>query len=881
MTGWSRIRSWVRATVRRSEMETEMDAELHFHLEKYAEDLMRRGMSGEAAMRRARLKFGGVERAKEECREARGVSFLETFWQDLRYGARTLRKSPGFTIIAALTLALGIGANTAIFSLVNGILLRPLPYPNPEQLVSITGTYPKGAFVTMREQVKTLSVGMYSENDQFNLTGYGEAVRLAGTRVSAELLSLLGARPQLGRTFTHGEDVAGQDNYVVLSDTLWRDRFAADSAIIGRVIQLDGTPRQVIGVLSPDFGFPSPKTQMWVPLHNDPRDASTYWSGAFMPVIGRLFPGQKLSQANAEIQIFQTRVSKMFPWPMPATWNADVSTVPLQDGMVVNVRARLLMLLGAVGLVLLIACANVANLTLSKAATREKEMAIRTALGAGRRRVVTQVLTESLLLSALGGVLGLILAKGGLLLLKGWLPANMPRLVDVTLDWRVLAFTAGLTILTGIFFGLAPALQSSRVSPAESLKSGARGTSASVSQRLRGLLVTVEVALAVMLVLSAGLFIRSFWAVSHVDPGFRFEQVLTARITPNPSFCNDANRCLAFYRSVLDQVRSVQGVSDAALINTLPLGGRVLKRVMDVEDHLVAADENASLFWMHVVSPDYFRVMRIGPLAGRAFTPADENGSPVAVVTAATARHYWRNQTAVGKHIRLSGEQEWHTVVGIIPDVRAYDITRYSPQWIDGIAYVPYNAGATLEGGNIPAEMTIAVRAQAAEAQLKPEIQRIVGGLNPEVPVSELKSMSNVFAEAVATPASTASLFTTFAGVALMLGMIGVYGVLSFLVSKRTREIGIRMALGARRKDVLWLVMKEGAKFSFAGIALGLAGAVAVTRLLSSELYGIGPMDAATYVSVTSVMVAVTMLACYVPTRRAMRVDPLIALRQD
>jgi putative ABC transport system permease protein len=284
---------------------------------------------------------------------------------------------------------------------------------------------------------------------------------------------------------------------------------------------------------------------------------------------------------------------------------------------------------------------------------------------------------------------------------------------------------------------------------------------------------------------------------------------------------------------------------------------------------------------MHVVSPGYFRVMGIRPLSGRAFTPADENGSPVAIVTAATAKRYWPNKMAIGKHIRLSGEKEWHVVVGVIPDVRAYDITRYSPQWIDGMAYVPYNAAATLEGGNIPAEMTIALRSQADEGQIKPEIQRIVGGLNSEAPVSELQSMRRVFSEAVATPASTASLFSTFAGVALILGMIGVYGVLSFLVSKRTHEIGIRMALGARRKDVLWLVMKEGAKFSFAGIALGLGGALVVTRLLSSELYGVGPTDALTYFGVTSVMVAVTLLACYIPTRKAMRVDPLTALRQD
>jgi putative ABC transport system permease protein len=881
MTAWKRLASSLRWILRRSHLETEMDAELRFHLEAYADDLVKQGVSRDEAMRRARIEFGGLERAKEECRESKGVSFFDTARQDLRYAARTLRKSPGFTWVAALTLALGIGANTAIFSLVNGILLRPLPYSNPEQLVNIRATYPKGAFVAMREQVKSMSVGLYSENDQFNLTGYGEAVRLAGTHVSAELLSILGARPQLGRVFVTGEDVPGQDNFVVLSDQLWRQRFGADPSIIGRAIQLDGSSREVIGVLSPDFRFPTSKTQLWLPFHNDPRDISTYWSAGFMPVIGRLLPGHSLREADAEIKVFQTRVAKMFPWPMTSTWNAGVAAEPLQDGMVFDVRTRLLLLLGAVGLVLLIACANVANLTLSKAATREKEMAIRAALGAGRRRIATQVLTESLLLSAFGGVLGLIFAKGGLWLLKDKLPEDMPRLADVQLDWRVLVFTAGLAILTGVIFGLAPALQSSRIAPTESLKSGGRAGGASVSQRLRRLLVTVEVAFAVMLVLSAGLFIRSFWAVSHANPGFQFEHVVTARITPNPSFCDDKARCLSFYRSVLDQVRGEPGVSDAALINTLPLGGRVLKRVMDVEDHPVAADENASLFWMHAVSPDYFRVMGIRPLAGRDFHPADENGAPVAVIPAATASRYWPNQNPVGKHLRLDGEKEWLTIVGIIPDVRAYDMTRDAPSWIQGVAYLPYNSHSTLEGGGVPAEMTLALRTTADESQLEPEIRRIVGSLNAEIPVSEFKSMRTVFSGAISAPASTASLFATFAALALVLGMIGVYGVLSFLVSKRTQEIGIRIAMGARRRDVIWLIMKDGAKFAFVGIALGIAVAMAGARVLSTELYGISPIDLLTYVSVTIVMATVTLLACYIPTRKAMSVDPLNALRQD
>jgi putative ABC transport system permease protein len=881
MTGWSRIRSWVHATVRRSEMEAEMDVELRFHMEEYAEDLVRNGVSRQGAMRRARLEFGGVERAKEECREARGVSFLETFWQDLRYGARTLRKSPGFTVIAALTLALGIGANTAIFSLVDGILLRPLPYASPEQLVSVKGTYPKGAFVTMREQMRTMDVAAYSEDHEFNLTGYGEAVRLPGTLVSAEMISMLGARPELGRTFHAGEDLVGQDNFVVLSHALWQQRFGGDTGIIGRVIELEGVGRQVVGVMPPDFRFPSAKTRLWIPLRNDARNAVAYWAGDFMPVIGRLHAGTHMDQARAEIRLFQSRVTKMFPWPMPARWNADVTVLPLQSGMVADVRGRLLMLLGAVALVLLIACANVANLTLSRAATREKEIAIRSALGAGRRRIATQLLTESVLLATFGGLLGLVFAKYGSLLLKVTLPGDTPRLMDVHLDWRVLVFTGALAIFTGFFFGLAPALQTSRVSPTEALKSGGRGAAISVSQRLRSTLVVAEVAFAVMLVLSAGLLIRSFWAISHTNPGFKTDHVVTARITPNESFGSDAPRCVAFYRSVVSQAQASPGVSAAALVNTLPLGGRVSKRTMEVENHVAAPGENAPLFWLNAVTPDYFKVMGIGALAGREFNAADETGNTVMVVTAATARRYWPGESAVGKHIRLLGDQDWREVIGVIPDVRAYDLQRNAPEWIEGTAYVPYNTSATSEDARLPAEMTIALRTTVAESQVGTDVQRIVSGLNQEVPVSETKTMQEVVADAVSTPASTTALFAAFAGLALVLGVIGIYGVLAFLVSKRTREIGIRMALGARRKDVLWLVIKEGAKFSFAGIALGLAGAMVFSRLLASELYGVSPMDPVTYFGVTSVMVAVTLLACYVPTRRAMRVDPLIALRQD
>jgi len=885
MTFASRLRSWLDSTLHRSHMESEIDAEIQFHLDTYAQDLIRAGVPREEALRRARLEFGAIERSKEECREARGVRFTENLWQDLCYGARMLRKNPGFTAVAVLTLALGIGANTAIFSLVNGILLVGLPFPHLEQLVSVTGTgdgsgtYPHGAFVAMREQIRSLDTAAYAEGHEFNLTGSGEATRLSGTSVSAEFFSVLGANAQLGRTFLPGEDLAGQDTYVILSHALWADRFRSDPTILGRSIELEGASRQVIGVMPADFRFPSTKTQIWIPLHNDPRSVSDYWAGDFMPVIGRLHRGATLGQARAEVRAFQSHAAALFPWPMPASWNADVSVIPLQNGMVADVRLRLLMLLGAVALVLLIACTNVANLLLSRASTREKEVAIRAAVGAGRQRILRQLLTESVLLASLGAALGLVLAAKGLELLKILLPTDTPRLQDVHLDWRVLLFTAALALVTGLAFGIAPALQSARATLTESLKSGGRGVATSVSQRLRSALVIAEVAFAVLLVISAGLMIRSFWALSHVNPGFHPEHILTARITPNESFCNDAPRCITFYRTVVDQAQSFPGTRGAALINTLPLDGRVTKRSFDVENYVVPPGETSPLFWLNIVTPDYFHVMSIPLLYGRSFTSADLSGAPVAIITAETARRFWPNEVAIGKHIRLLEDNNWRTIVGVIPDVRAYDLQRNAPNWIGGTAYVLYNSAATLENKRIPAEMTIAIRTASDDSQIAAQLRGAVANLNSEAPVSEVKSMQTVVNEAVSTPASTTSLFVVFAAVALVLGVIGIYGVLSFLVSKRTREIGIRLALGAQRSDVLWLVMKEGAKFSLAGITFGLAGALAVTRLMSSELYGVTPADPLTFIGVALLMAVVTLLACYIPTRRAMRVDPITALR--
>ena len=860
----------------------EFGAEIEAHLQLEFERQRDLGLSEEEARAAARRAFGNVMQAKERFYESGRWLWWDHFWQDVRFGARMLRKHPAFTLVSVLTIALGIGANTAIFSLVDSILLRPLPFAEPEQLVSITGTYPKGAFVALRDQARSLDVAAYAEGHEFNLTSQGEPVRLTGTLVSAEFFMVLGARPQIGRPFTPGDDRVGQDNYVILSHSLWQQRFGSDPSIVGRNIQLEGVSRQVLGVMPADFRFPSPRTQVWIPLHNDPSDTVSYWAGDFMPIIGRLHGGATIPQARTEVRLFQSRVSKLFPWTMPRSWNADISVVELQHDMVSDVRLRLILLLGAVGLILLIACVNVANLTLSRATTREKEIAVRLAMGADRRRVIRQLLTESVLLALCGGFLGLLLATQGLQLLKFTLPPDTPRLADAQIDWRVLVFTAGLVILTGLLFGLAPALQSSRTAIAGTLNAVTRGAGASISHRLRGALAIAEIALAVLLIVSAGLLIRSFWSLSHVDPGFRTTRLLSARVTPNQSFCNDPRRCISFYNELVDRIDATPGVASAALINTLPLGGRVAKRALEIENQMTAHGDNPPLFWMDVVTRDYFNVMNIPLVAGRAFTLADASGnSSVVMLSAATAHRFWPGQNVIGTHIRLSGEQEWRTIIAVVADVRAYDLQRSVPDWINGTVYLPYNEKATLEGERVPSDMTVVVQTRLEESQMQETLRRTILGLGAEIPVSEAKPMHAMVSESVSTSASTTVLFVAFGSLALILGSIGIYGVLSFLVSTRTREIGIRISLGALPRDVLWLVLKEGGQFCLVGVALGLLSAFALTRLLSSQLYGISPADPLTFLAAAFLMILVTLLACYVPTRRAMRVDPMVALRYE
>lgn len=862
--------------------EDELAEEIRNHLQQSAQDRIDRGATTDEAQQAAQHEFGNVGLVQAATRDNWRFIHFDELLQDIRYGARVLRKNLRFSLVAIFTLALGIGANTAIFSLVNGILLRSLPYPHPEKLVRITGSYPQGGFGALREQVRAIEPAAYAEGHEFNLTGRGEPVRLSGTLVSAEFFSVLGINAEMGRTFAPGEDTGGQSNLVLLSHSLWEQRFASNPNVIGNWINLEGVQRQIIGVMPGDFRFPSQQTQVWVPLNIDPRNTPSFWAGDFMPVIGRLRGDSSMAQATAEIVLFQSRVVKMFPWPMPANWNAGISVVSLQDGLVSDIRDRLLILLAAVALVLLIACANVANLTLSRAAVRAKEIAIRTSLGAGRRRIVNQLITESIILAFAGGALGILLASLGLSLLKSTLPGDTPRLSDVTMDWRVLLFTALLTIATGVLSGIAPALQSSRSELTETLKSGSKGSTLSSGRRVRTTLVVTELALAVLLASGAGLLIRSLWSLSHQNPGFRTENIWTARITPNESFCSNPDRCLQFYSELLNRLRATPAVTNAALVSTLPLDGKVIKRSIDLENHAASPESVHPLLWMNPVSPGYMNLMGISMLRGREFSEADTSANArVAVVSASTARRFWPGQDALGKHIRLDGQKDWCTIVGVASDVRSYDLRQNVPEWMDGFFYVPYGPDATLENGRVPAEMTLVIRSNRTQSRIEETVRGLTSELNPETPVAGMKSMHIVVSNAAAAPRSVTSLFVAFAGLALALGIVGIYGVISYFVAQRTREIGIRISMGAQRSDILKLVLREGLSLTFAGVAIGLVSAYAFTRFLSSLLYGVTATDAVDFAVVAILFSVVALAACYIPARRAMRVDPMVALRYE
>jgi putative ABC transport system permease protein len=867
----------LRSLFRNVQADREVESELQFHLERQIEEFIARGMRAEEARYAALQSLGGVAQIEEQCRETRGVSWFEHAGQDLRFALRTWFRNPGFTFVLVLTLALGIGANTAIFSLVNGILLRPLPFPNPEQLVNAayTGPVPEGAVVGFQQRLKSMEIAGDSWGG-FNLSSDGDTVRINGSRVTSNWFSLLGVNAFKGRVFRNRDELPGQENIAIISYGFWQTRFHGDPDVVGKWIKLDETARQIVGVLPRDYNFRSPSLQVWIPARVD---AEHMWADFEYWMIGRLRPGVSLSAARAEFKTAAPQVTKQFPWKMGNDYAAMFNIGPFQQDAVGRIRPTLLVLLGAAGLILLVACVNVANLLLAKTATRQREIAIRTALGASRRRIVRQLLTESSFFALGGGAVGVVFALVSLNTLKSLVPDYTPGLQAVRIDLYVLVFSFVISLITGVLFGMAPALHATVPDVEQSLKSGTQNASLSRKRnRLSSGLVIAEVGMAVVLVIGAGLLIKTVYVMLDANTGVQTEHLLTADITPSTEFCQRHNRCIDFYSEVVQQLRALPGVRNAAVSDGVPLYS-VGRTVLAVEGRPEYSAEKPYPVWEFSVSPDYIQTMGITLLRGRNFNETDgPHSAKVVLIEKALADFFWPGQDPIGKHIKPSWMKEWRTVVGVVQDVRKYNVVPddYAARLVGGV-YFPAEQGII----SPPGEMSLVVRTEADPLATARELPKTVARIDPTVPISKIRTMDEVIQLSVKQPRSTMWLFTAFAAIGMLLGMVGIYGVISHNVAQRTREIGIRMALGAERWDVLKMVLKEGAILTAAGVLIGLTGALALSRVVRSLLYGVNGSDPITFVLVAVLVSLAATLAAYLPSRRATRVDPTVALKQE
>ncbi len=870
----SSIRTFLAFVFHRSRAEREIEHELRSHLQSRADDLQRQGLSWVEAERQARVEFGGYERYKDECREALGSRLLGELIADVRYGLRGLRRNPGFTAVVVITLVLGMGATTAVFSVVDAILIRSLPYKSPGRLVMVWETYrefPKvwasvPNFLDWQSENHVFdAVGAYRVARGFTLTGQGEAKRVQGTFISASLFPLLDTKAHLGRTFIPAEDKPGSQPVLILSHRLWQRVFGSDLGIVGRGVTLDDKNYIVVGVMPPDFRFPE-WADLWMPLGQMGTEELTSRVYHPLEIVARLRAGVTLAQARAEMSTIAGRLSREFPKTNEG-WGA--SLVPLREELVGGVQQALLMLFGSAGLVLLIACANVANLMLSRAAVRRKEMAVRAALGADRWRLVRQLTTEAIVLSTIGGTLALLLTFWVRDLLVSISPPSLGGMSEVGINGPVLAFAVAVSIFAGLAFGLAPAVRVSRIDLNESLKDGARASSGLPQRsRLRGSLVVAQVALALVLLAGAGLLIKSFGRVLGVDPGFDPDHVMTARIDlPESKFPSPE----LFYEQVRQSVRALPGVETVGLVNYLPLGRESTDKTrFNLEAHLPSAGETLPVAELRNVNADYFRAMRIPLVKGRCFKPWGEEKQPVVIINETMARQFFPHEDPIGKRVDLGPEAPrrfWFSIVGVVGDVKDFGLAE------------PPRFDIYVDGAD--SGMSLVVRTTSSPLGLAPSIQRIVQGVNHEVPVTQILSMEQIISHSLASRHFSMVLLSLFAGLALTVAGVGIYGVVSYSVEQRAHEVGIRMALGAKRSDVLKLVVGQGFKLTLVGVAIGIVGAPALTRFLSTLLYGVNPTDPVTFVSVGVILVLVALPACYIPTRRATKVDPMVALRHE
>ena len=812
---------------------------------------------------------------------------LQAFWQDARRGARGLLKSPGLTTAAVLTMALGIGANAAIFSVVNAVLLAPLPYEQPERRVMVWSRW--NAFdktwvspaevLDYRERCRTLASVAAWGTGQANLTGDGDPIRVGAAQVTANTFETLGAAPLVGRGFTEDEAREGAEPVAILSHGLWQRRFAGDPGIVGRTILVDGASTRVVGVMGAGFKLPTDylidraePSQIYAPFALNPQNRGSHGLYA----AAQLEPGATVEQASAELETVTAALTREGLYRESMQFGAFA--VPVDQEILGAVRPALWLLFGAVVFLLLIACANVANLLLARAESRHREMAIRPALGAGHWRLVRQLLTEGLVLAALGGAAGIGLAWAGVQALVAYDPAGIPGAASVAIDGRVLAFTAALAGLTTALFSLVPAWRAARLDLTDSLKEGGlQGTVGAARQRLRRLLVVAEMALAVVLLIGAGLMIRSVWALQQIDLGFAPDRVLTARLSLPAAAYGEPEQVNGFYRQLLDRVRALPGVERAGLIRSLPLSDEIGDWGLDVEGFEETPDNRAKGDWQ-IVSDGAIEALGERLVRGRTFTAADTaDAGLVAMVNETLAARYFAGRDPVGGRIRMGGNNApWLTVVGLVKDVRHNGMTGVVKEKF----YVPHAQFARAAGFPY-GTMYLVARTAGDPLAVAGPIRAAVTALDPNLPVANIRTMDDVVAASISTPRFTGFLLGLFAAVALTLSAIGIYGVLSYIVSQRAHEIGIRMAIGASVGAVVRMVLKGGLALSLGGIAIGLVVAALVTRLMGSLLHGVAPLDPATFLAVPVVLAAVALLASYVPAWRAARVDPLRALRTE
>ena len=815
--------------------------------------------------------------------------FTDTFLQDLRYGCRTLARHRTFALISVVTLALGIGANAAIFSIVNAVLLRPLPWVEADRAVMIWSRWTafdktwvsEGEVLDYRRRATTLAeVGAWGEG-QVNLTGDGEPERVSGANVTANLFSTLGVSPILGRTFTPQEDVPNGPDVVVLSHGLWSRRYAADSSVIGRTIQINGRPSVVLGVmprgfvLPTDFQNPEP-SQLWAPLRLDP--ASTDHGNHGYYAAGRLKPGASVAAASDELHGIARAMTREGLYPEQMQF--DTVVLSLTDQVLGDVRRAIWLLFGAVAFLLLIACANVANLLLVRAEGRQREIAVRAALGAAGWRVARQLLTESLVLAAVAAILGLGLAYGGVRFLAWWNPADIPRVANVTLDVRVFGFTGLVAFLTSVVFSIAPTVRAMRIDLNDSLKDGSQSASSGAGrQRFRSSLVVVEMALAVVLLVGAGLMLRSLWSLQRIQLGFDPWNVLTMRLSAPQVTYQTPEQVVHFYEQLLDRVRQLPGVRAAGAVRSLPLGSTIGDFGLRIEGYVPPPGTNAKGDWQ-IATDGYLEAMGERLIRGRSIAPTDTaNSQLVALINEELARRYWSGQDAIGRRFRIGGadaNRPWITVVGIVADVRHNRITDLVKEKF----YVPHRQWHVSLGNPIRS-MTLVVKTSGDPTALTAAVRQQVRAIDPEMPVADVRTMSDVVDATLSTPRFTGVLLGTFATLALMLSAIGIYGVLSYVVSRRTREIGIRVAIGAQRAEVIRLVLRSGLSLALVGVVIGVAAAAWASQLMRGLLHDVRPGDPLTFLAVGVLLSAVAALASFVPAWRASRVDPVVVLKGE